>query len=224
MSPPAEPQNPSEPSWIGCLIPIVAITVLLGFGTCVAVTGFVQNRRIGDFTESKPMKIESAAPKPGQMELVQAKLDLLEDAAKSGAAVEISFSAEDLNVLIASQPVLESFRGNTAVESIGPTGIVALKSQEMRKLGGGRRFLNGRFTFVPRESETNEWQLMLAGIESAGNEVPADFVEMFRNLHMFRFDDSQKRLQAVLKRISAVKLEENRLVVVIPAGKGASKD
>ncbi len=214
-APTPDPAEPKEPSLIGCLIPIVAVTVLLSFGTCVVVTGYTQNQRIAEFADEEPLNFENKTPDPARIGLVQAKLNLLEDAAKTGTETEIALTADDLNTLIATQDLLESLRSNTLIEAIQPIAIIARKSQEIRKLGGGSRYLNGKFLFKPEESETNEWQLMLQDIQIPDKEVPPEFVNMFRELHMFRFDQNQKAIQLVLERITEMRLEEGQILIVI---------
>ena len=86
-------------------------------------------------------------------------------------------------------------------------------SQELR----GKRFLNGRFSFTPARSETNTWQLMLEAIDVPDRVVPGPFVQTYRNLHMFRFDADIPELQAVLKRIDGMRLEEGRIIISVPA-------
>tara|TARA_R110002096_G_scaffold147671_19_gene307747 strand:- start:12999 stop:13613 length:615 start_codon:yes stop_codon:yes gene_type:complete len=200
---------------MGCMIPIVAITVLLSLGTCVAVTGFLQNKQLAKITDSTPVEITLPSPSNYETEELNLKLETLNTAANSGTAAEIVLSATELNHLISKQPLLESLRGNTLIESIDSTALVAQKSQEIRKLGGGKRYLNGFFHFIPEESGTNEWQLMLQDIQVPGKEVPADFIGVFRELHMFRIDSSQKELQTVLSRVSAIELTDAGLRIVI---------
>ncbi len=207
---PASQPTPKEPSLIGCLIPITAVVTLLGLGTCVVVTGVVQNRQISGFTQDTALEIVPTEPSPD----TAAKLEALRGAADAQTATQVSFSVVDLNSLIATQPMLEPYRLTTQVISISPTGMVIRSSQEMRKLGKGQRFLNGDFVFTVVPSETNHWQLMLQDIKVPESDVPEGFVGMFRGLHMFRFGLENQELQAVLKQITEIRLEEGQVVVV----------
>jgi hypothetical protein len=210
----AEAQQTEEPSWMGCLIPIVAAVVFLGLGTCAVVTGLTQNRMIGGFTEDEPREIPTLQPSAGQIAEVEAKLKRLAEAAQAKISITERFTAEDLNVLIATQPVLEGFRGNTRVRTVSRAVIEAEVSQPMRKLGKGQRYLNGFFYFAPARSETNQWQLMLQDIHVPERSIPEGFLGMFRELHMFRISLDQEALQEVLTQIRYVQLEENHLVIV----------
>lgn len=198
------------------MIPIVAITVLFALGTCVAVTGYLQNKEFAAIAEDEPVEIPLPTPTPAEKEALKAKLKQLESAAAEGNAAEVYLTATDLNHLIVETPLLESMRGNTLIEKVDSKSLAAQKSQEVRKLGGGKRYLNGTFHFIPESSETNEWQLMLQDIQVPGKKIPADFIGVFRELHMFRIDASQKELQAVLARISSIKLTNDGLQIVIP--------
>ncbi len=212
-TPATNPPSGPEPSWGGCIVPLVVGLFFLSLGTCVVMTGVVQNRALAEFVDDKPLSLEPLQPDAAAIGRARAAAEQIRQAALNGTAADVPITAEILNTWIATSPWLDAYRSTARVRSITPRGIVAEMSQELR----GKRFLNGTFRFTVAQSATNTWQLMLEDIEVPGRTVPPPFIQSYRNLHMFRFDAGIPELQAVLKRISAIRLEEGQIVVSIPA-------
>lgn len=204
---------PPEPSWGGCILPVVVLSFFLGLGTCGVMTGVMQHNALAGFVDPNPLVLEPLRPGVGELERAKLAAEQIRQAAESGGSAEVPVTVETLNTWIATSPWLEDYRAKARVRSITPQGLVAEMSQELR----GKRFLNGTFRFTVAPSETNTWQLMLEDIVVPGRSVPPAFIQNYRNLHMFRFDAELPGLQAALKRISAIRMEPGRLVVVVPA-------
>jgi hypothetical protein len=185
----------------------------LSLGTCVVMTGVIQNRALAEFVDDKPLTFESLQPDAAALERAKATAEQIRQAAGNGTAAEVPVTVEILNTWIATSPWLDAYRSTARVRAITPRGLVAEMSQELR----GKRFLNGTYRFTVAQSATNTWQLMLEDIVVPGRTVPPPFIQSYRNLHMFRFDAGIPELQAVLKRISEVRLEEGHLLISIPA-------
>lgn len=221
---PAGENSSRGPSWVGCLIPIVAVVVLGGLGTCTVVTGWMQNQAIAGFTEEQPRKLEA----PGRLgdadrKALAGKLASLLQAAREQRRLEVSLTAGELNELILTQPLLESLRDSTRVRRIGKAGIEVESSLPLRKLGGGMRYLNGNLVFQPAISGTNAWQLDLLAVRVPGKEVPVGFVNMARELHLFRFDLNAKELQEVLKRVERMELSDGAVLIRTREGEAAAQ-
>lgn len=191
------------------MIPIVAIVTLLGLGTCVVTTGLLQNKRIGEFTEESPISVTPGEPNPATAQ----KLETISSAAKANLSVSVALTVEDLNSLIATQPIMEPYRETTRVTAITERAIEVRTSQPMRKLGKGQRFLNGDFFFTVDRSGTNYWQLILVGINPTKGEIPDGFINMFRDLHMFRFGADNVELQEVLKQVESIRLTDGKVII-----------
>lgn len=204
---------PPEPSWGGCLVPAVVLTVFFCAGIWALTTGYRQSKELAKFVDDKPLEFAPIQPSQDQLAHVKAATEQIRRAATDGTAAEVPLTVEDLNTLIATAPVLDAYRATARVRSITSRGMAAEMSQELR----GKRFLNGTYSFTPARSQTNTWQLILDDIVVPGREVPRPFIEAYRNLHMFRFDAALPELQAALKRIEEIRLEEGRLIIVVPA-------
>ena len=75
------------------------------------------------------------------------------------------------------------------------------------------RYLNGTLVFRPVASGTNAWQLDLLAVRVPGKEVPQGFVNMARELHLFRFDLNAKELQETLKRVDRMELADGAVLL-----------
>jgi len=206
----AAAQGAPEPSWGGCVLPVIVAGIFLALGTCTVLTGVAQRRAIAGFTEDRAATFEPVALAPEAVARARDLLRQIGEAAASEEAGEVAVTADDVNAWIATEPLLESLRDTARVRRVGPEGVTVDMSQELR----GSRFLNGRFRFMPVPSETNVWQLRLESIEVPGKEVPQGFVRLYRDLHLFRFDQDQVDLQAALRRIGEMRSEEGRVVLV----------
>ncbi|RFC46870.1 MAG: hypothetical protein DVB23_001405 [Verrucomicrobia bacterium] len=202
-----------EPSWGGCVLPVAVLAFFLGLGTCAVMTGVMQHRALAEFVDQSALVLEPLQPEPAAVARAKAAAEQIRKAAEAGTEAEVPLTVEILNTWIATSPWLETYRTTARVRSILPQGLVAEMSQELR----GKRFLNGTFRFTVARSETNTWQLMLEDIDVPGRTVPPAFIQNYRNLHMYRFDADLPELQAVLKRISGMRLEQDRLVISIAA-------
>jgi hypothetical protein len=194
-------------------VPGVVLLIFLSLGIWVVAVGYLQNKGFDAFLDKEPLVFEVTPPTTEALAHATAAIEQIRRAATDGAEVEVPLTVEDLNTLIVTAPLLSSYRTSGRVRSITPRGLEAELSQELK----GRRFLNGVFRFTPAKSETNTWQLLLEDIEVPGREVPEPFILGYRNLHMFRFDSDLPDLQTVLKRIDAIRLEEGRILVHVPA-------
>ena len=159
----------------GCLILAAIVTIFGGLIVLYVVVGTYQYRKIGTFAQDTPAELAIAAPSPAQVEAAMGKLKAIETAVANKQAERILFTAEDLNVLIATLAVAEGFRGNTRVESIGAKGIVTAMAQPMRKgpFQKGFRYLNANFLLQP-ELRARTVAFKVIGIDPVIGEVPVN--------------------------------------------------
>ena len=198
----------------GCLILGAIIGVFGGLVVLYTVVGIYQNRVIGDFTQDTAAQIQAVAPSTGQVEAVTAKLGLIEKAVKENRAERVLFTAEDLNVLIATLEAAKDFRGNTFVESIGPDGIVAAMSQPLRKgiFNKGFRYLNATFVLEP-EVRARTIAFKVRDIRPAEGSVPQGFIDNYSVIDFFRLDPENEAIKAHIQSLGAIYAEDGKLVV-----------
>jgi len=198
----------------GCLILGAIIGVFGGLVVLYTVVGLYQNRVIGDFTQNTAAVIQSVEPSTGQVEAVKAKLGFIATAVKENRAERVIFTAEDLNVLIATLEVARDFRGNTFVENIGPDGIIAAMSQPLRKgiFSKGFRYLNATFVLEP-EVRARTIAFKVRDIRPAKGVVPQGFIDNYSVIDFFRLDPENEAIKAHIQSLGAIYAEDGKLVV-----------
>lgn len=198
----------------GCFILGAIVFVFGGLIILYTVVGNYQNRVIGEFTQDAPAVLPVSAPTPAEVAAVTAKLELIAAAVKENRAERVFFTVADLNVIIASFEVAKDFRGNTAVERIGPEGIVAAMAQPMRKgiIKKGVRYLNATFVLEP-EVRARTIAFKVKDIRPATGEAPPSFIDNYAVLDFFRLDPENEAIKTHIKSLGFIYGEEGKLVV-----------
>lgn len=198
----------------GCLILGSIVGVFGGLVVLYTVVGLYQNRVIGDFTQDTAAVIQSVEPSGDQVAAVTAKLGLVAAAVKENRAERVLFSAEDLNILIATLDVAKDFRGNTFVESIGPDGIIAAMAQPLRKgiFSKEFRYLNATFVLEP-EVRARTIAFKVWDIRPAEGSVPQGFIDNYSVIDFFRLDPENEAIKAHIQSLGAIYAEDGQLVV-----------
>ena len=215
ISKPNKPLNEQEGAspLPGCIIIITVVVVFGGLAMLYIGFAFWMNNKLDAFTSPEATEISVINPSQQQLDTVYEKLKQLEQATKESRMVRVSFSAEDINTLIANDPLLASLRGNTKVESIDSQGIQTQVSQQFRGLPfRPSRFLNATFAFVPvvlKDSVVFE----IHDIRVSGKEVPQGFIEGYSKQDFFKLDTNNENLKPVLIQLRRTYLEKDRIVV-----------
>jgi len=180
--------------------------------------GLRQSSEIQKFAKDEPAMVEVIQPSEAQLAAVEAKLAQLTEAAKNLEEVTVKFTEEDLNVLLASKPALETYRDTTKIRSISPQALRVAGSQPAKKLSGGLRYIVGDFLFTIDRSGSNYWQLILEDVQIPGKDVPEGFINMWSTLHMFRFSIDNTELEPVFKQVKSIELEQGAIAVTTAEG------
>lgn len=134
----------------GCIIIIVTMLVFGGLATRYIWVGYWMNSELDAITGPVPAKLIIPEPSQQQVEAVYKKLRQLREATEKKQMLRISFSAQDINTLIATDPLLADLKGKAFVEKINPEGIQTQVNQQLRSLPfRPDRFLNATLAFVP---------------------------------------------------------------------------
>lgn len=211
-----EPKEGSEPSAkpvgfaaAGCFV------IAMMFGALASWTVFVgvsQNKAIAQFSEDEQREYLIPPPTADQKALLDTKLKILAKAAETKQSTIIDFDAGELNALIMTQDLLADFRGKTRVKAIASSHIEFEMSQPVRKLPLGFRFVNGTYLFRP-EFVKGGWQFHLLDIQADAGAVNPNFLQMFQELQLLRFDTEHASMSPVLKQLKSTKLENGKVVL-----------
>ena len=197
----------------GC---IILISILVVFGGLVVLyigVGYWMNAKINSFTANTPELISVPEATQTQIDAVYNKLDQLTQATEKKQMIRISFSVDDINTLIATEPLLADYKGKALVEKIDSRGMHTKVNQQIRNLPfRPNRFLNATISFVPvvlKESVVFE----IHDIRVVGKEVPQDYIESYSKQDFFKLDTKNEDLKPVLMQLRRTYLEEDRLIV-----------
>lgn len=197
----------------GCVIVAVTVLVFGGLALLYLGVGYWMNREIDAVTDPEPVELAVPQATPGQVESVYNKLHQLKQATEDGKMARVSFSADDLNALIASEALLADLKGKALVKKIDSTGIQTQVSQQIRNLPfRPQRFLNATIAFFPVVLE-NSLVFEIHAIEVPGKVVPHGFVEGYSKQDFFKLDAKNPTLEPVLKQLRRSYLENGHIIV-----------
>jgi len=197
----------------GCIILCTIIVVFGGLIVLFTTRGLWMSRQIDEFTTDTAVPVPVAEATPEQATAALEKLQKVRDAALNNATERITFSAEDLNALIASQEILADFRGTAYIEKITANGIVTRVTQTLRGLKPGTfRYLNGTMDFTPLlRRKTIVFQIR--DVRVPDKEVPEEFIKSYSSQDLFKLDHTNPILGDVMRELERVYLEDGQLVV-----------
>jgi len=217
-------QNPSDPKTPlnqqkgasplpGCIIVIVTILVFGGLAVLYIGVGYWMNSELDAITSPEPAKLIVSSPDQQQKEAVYEKLRQLKKATESEQMIRVSFSAEDINTLIATDPLLADLKGKAYVDRIDSEGIQTKVNQQLRSLPmRPDRFLNATITFVPvvlKDSVVFE----IRNVHIPDKEVPQGFIEGYSKQDFYKLDTKNEVLKPVLLQLRRTYLEANHIIV-----------
>lgn len=199
----------------GCIILSTILFVFGGLAILYTVVGLWQQKQRARFLDAEPAEIRVLEPTPAQVEAAEHELVSLIAAATQNHMDRITFTAENLNTLIATRDKLEGFRGNTFVKGITAEGIEVEMSQPVKKrvLSKEVMYLNGKFTFEPvLRKDTVAFRFV--DLEKEGVEIPEGFKQGFSAIdNLLVLNPKDEIMGPVMKKIGKVYLEEGKLVV-----------
>lgn len=200
----------------GCAILATIVTVFGGLVILYVSVGYYQTKKIAGFTDEEAMEVAVFEPSEEQIAHARQQVAAVKNATQNDAIELIKFSAVDLNSLIAAEPKVKDFRGNTQVTKVGDGMIEAEMSLPMRQTGFGKppRYLNGTFVFKPEvRARTIAFKLLDIRQEGRDTEIPRPFIESFSAIDFFRLDPDDEDFEPVFRRLKRVLIEDDLILV-----------
>lgn len=175
--------------------------------------GYWMNSQLDTFMSPVPAKLNILTPSQKQVDDVYKKLHQLKTATEEKKMVRISFSADDINTLIATDPLLADLKRKAFVVKITSEGIQTTVNQQLRSLPfRPDRFLNATIAFVPvvlKDSVIFE----IHNVQVPGKEVPQGFIEGYSKQDFYKLDTKNEILKPVLLQLRRTYLEEGHVIV-----------
>lgn len=194
---------------------LVALLVLLG------CTWFFFGKAVNMFTSDAPAEITVATPTAPEFEAAEAKMNQLRAAVRSNQSTTVSFSATDLNALIARDADLASRKGRTRV-SIADSRATFELSVPLEKASLPRlkhRWFNGNVRLGFSYDDTDGFSFDPDWIEANGHHLTGGFLRAiasgFSRSFTTSFEDSLDKNSggAFWKQVKSITLEGDQLIV-----------
>jgi len=222
-SPSPETEEPVRSPFAGCLIFIVIAVVALSVITFAAYSFKKQTEGFASFSETEEVKTKTA-PLTNTEEL-ENKMINLETGILKKAPVEISLSADELNLAIAHFKELEGFRGGLYFESIenellsGQLHRPFASTKDLpvilcRALSIERRdnFLQSTITASPLLTDGQIF-LKIDTLKPSRGEVPPQLVEAISPFLIFPELAEDSRIKKVLSHLTSAKISDDKLII-----------
>ncbi len=182
-----------------------------------ALLGLHQARKlINQFTDTRPDVLPTVDMSPSDIASLEDRVRAFRENIQAGRPTPpLSLSAQEINGLIAGDAGLEPLKGKVFVTIEGNElkGQVSLPMEDAGLPMFKGRYLNGTGTF---EISLNNGILRLTArrLEVKGRPVPSTYMQEIRKQNLARIFNDKPRVTAVLDRLSEVKVEDGRLVIL----------
>jgi len=204
----------------GCLSCIILslVVVLVGY------LGFrYLSNKVLEFTDTKPILIESVQVSPAQLNALTNRIAAFaRGLEEQKLPQELRLTAEDLNVLIASDPSAKELKNKIFI-IIDDDRIQGKVSWPLDNFGPLRlkgRYLNGLATFKASLQNGN-LQVVLDGLEVNGKPVPAQTLAAFKNQNLAQNVQNDPRNAQLLQRFESIQIT-NAAVILRSKVKGTT--
>jgi len=200
----------------GCSMFIIAGVLVLGMIAFATWSYFKVKNTISGFTQEEPKKIElvETQGKEAAQIALNTKLTDFTHRIEAHQLGELSLNADELNLAIATYPILKPHRKNLFITSIDQDGIHAQIAYPIKaQLGSdAMRYLNGNLTLVPELVEGAPFPRITQIKADQGGEIPEAFLKFISEtlLHPF-LDDSE--MSPLFHSLSSVEMKGDTLIL-----------
>jgi hypothetical protein len=206
----------------GCLMLAMGGFWMLVWGSWMVISMVRQVQELRGFTDTVAQPVVPRAVAAADVESLRGRLREFAASVQGGRAASLSLGADDLNALLAAEPVLQPMRESAQVEAITPTAIRLRISVAMNgmPLSGERLFLNGQCEVKPVRHPDKGMVLATTSISVPGRELSQGFSEHYRQAnHLDTLlmggirETVDPTVLGVLKKVTTVRLEEGKVVL-----------
>jgi hypothetical protein len=214
----------------GCLMLAMGGFWMLVWGSWMVISMVRQVQELRGFTDTVAQPVVPRAVAAADVESLRGRLREFAASVQGGragtrargAAPLKPLGADDLNALLAAEPVLQPMRESAQVEAITPTAIRLRISVAMNgmPLSGERLFLNGQCEVKPVRHPDKGMVLATTSISVPGRELSQGFSEHYRQAnHLDTLlmggirETVDPTVLGVLKKVTTVRLEEGKVVL-----------
>lgn len=228
---PETPQATARSPLAGCAILIVAMLVMIFLVVFSVFSLFRQYKEIVKFTGHKPVEIEVVGleGRESQINSLSEQLEVFRQQLSEEDEVALHFTADQINLLIASCDILSELRGTFSVESISDEGMrirISFPLNGIPRLSKegeegffttDPRYLNGVLVARPVLLK-GEVVLKIDDIEVEGAEVPEEFVEQMSPYRPAERYKVHEIIGPIMRQLTRVTTEGDKVVLSCVAG------
>jgi hypothetical protein len=223
---PAPQYYPPPRSGMGCFATCCLSLLILGF-VCIAGvlgTGWYVYHKLAsnNIISDAPIAIQVEQPSEAQYQTAESSLTKLKTAANERREETVSFTAEDLNALLARDPDFRDLAGHARIEIADSTMTVSLSAPIDSFLWSSkkRRWFNGIVRFTGRY-ENDEFQMNIESASGGDYDVPSYILSRVNsNISQVitdNTDDWRRELGVDLRRVKRMSIEGDKLIVTTKA-------
>lgn len=194
----------------GCLGTALAVVVL---AVVLAALVLRTRNRLLDLTETTPRPVPVATPSPALAANARREAEGMAAALRQNLAGEFSFTADDLNALVATVPEAGEARGRAffTIDGDQLSALASLPLDEVPGLAG--RYLNAAQIRLELGCENGVLRLQAQEVTVKGTPLPAPLMNRLRRLNLAEPLNRSPEAAAVLQRLDSVAVRDGRVVV-----------
>ena len=205
----------------GCIGGLVLMLVVIVGG----LLGIYYARKMfNDFTDAAPMPVPQVRLSRAEIESLESRLEAFRQALEAGKPTgPLTLNAEELNVLVATEPELSAFKNKFYVMLSGDEldGQISLPMEALGLSIFQGRYFNGNGTFSVA-LQNGRVRLNADSLFTKGKPILDVYLNEIRKHNLADSINGQPRMAAALARLRLITVKDGKLLVVpknLPAAK-----
>jgi hypothetical protein len=210
---------------MGCFGACCLSLIILGFVCIAGVIGtgwyFYHKLASNNMISDAPIAVQLEPPSEAQYKTAEDSLAKLKAAANERREETVSFTAADLNALLARNPDFRDFEGHARVEIADSAMTVSLSAPlNVFWSSNKKRWFNGIVSFTGRY-ENDEFQIDIRSARGGDYEVPESILSRlnsnFSQTLTDNTDDWRREMGIDLRRVKRMSIEGDKLIITTKA-------
>lgn len=210
---------------MGCFATCCLSLIILGFVCIAGVIGtgwyFYHKLASNNIISDAPIAVQLEAPSEAEYQAADSSLAKLKTAANERREETVSFTAADLNALLARNPDFRDFEGHARVEIANSAMTVSLSAPlDIFWSSNKRRWFNGIVRFSGRY-ENDEFQINIQAARGGDYEVPQSILSRLNSSFSQNLTDNtedwRRTFGVDLRRVKRMSLEGDKLIITTKA-------
>jgi hypothetical protein len=210
---------------MGCFATCCLSLIILGFVCIAGVIGtgwwFYHKLASNNIISDAPIAVQLAEPSEAEYQAADSSLAKLKTAANERREETVSFTAADLNALLARNPDFRDFEGHARVEIANSAMTVSLSAPlDIFWSSNKRRWFNGIVRFSGRY-ENDEFQINIQSARGGDYEVPQSILSRLNSNFSQNLTDNtedwRRTFGVDLRRVKRMLLDGDKLIITTKA-------